>query len=156
MHSGGSTPSKLKNLPDHCGNRTRATFGFCRETWFTCLAVIAGIFFPGNENLFQVGRTKTAGRVVTSANAKKSNALDIANLLQMYIFLMCTRYIGWFIWKSLSMSSFPLSSGCPRDLKILESPWIGKKIPGLKSPWKSVEVLESPGINFLNLQLCQH
>jgi hypothetical protein len=26
-----------------------------------------------------------------------------------------------------------------------------KLIPGLESPWKSVEVLESPGINFLNL-----
>jgi hypothetical protein len=42
------------------------------------------------------------------------------------------------------------------SLKILESPGIGKKIPGLESPGKSVEVLESSGINFLNLQLCQH
>jgi hypothetical protein len=34
------------------------------------------------------------------------------------------------------------SSGCPRALKILTVLELEKKIPGLKSPWKSVEVLE--------------
>jgi hypothetical protein len=46
------------------------------------------------------------------------------------------------------------------DLKTgLENPgkslnW--KKNSRSSSPWKSVEVLESPGINFVNLQLCHH
>jgi hypothetical protein len=40
-----------------------------------------------------------------------------------------------------------------KSWKILE---LKKTFPELESPGKSVEVLESPGINFLNLQLCQH
>jgi hypothetical protein len=51
----------------------------CRErVIYICLtlwAVIVRIFFrPGNDNLFEAGRTNI-GRVVRSANVKKDNAL---------------------------------------------------------------------------------
>ena len=56
-------------------------------------------------------------------------------------------YVGFCWWN--------IRQGVHGPWKSSKVPELEKNIPGLESPWKSVEVLESPGINFLNLQLCQ-
>ena len=53
-------------------------------------------------------------------------------------------------------STFCCTQGGHRPWKSCKVIELENKIPGLEIPWKSAEVLESTGINFLNLQLCQH